>query len=51
MFIYEVIFLGHVVSKDGVAVDQSIIEAIKLWPSPTNNSEVRYFHGLASFYR
>ena len=30
----SVVFLGYVVSKDGVSVDQTKIEAIKSWPSP-----------------
>ena len=42
-------FLGHVVSKDGVMVDPSKIEAVKIWVRPTNVSEVRSFFGLASY--
>ncbi|XP_015159833.1 uncharacterized protein [Solanum tuberosum] len=44
-------FLGHVVSKDGVMVDPTKIEAVKNWVRPTNVSEVRSFVGLASYYR
>ena len=32
----SVSFLGHVVSKDGVMVDPSKIEAVKSWVRPTN---------------
>ena len=47
----SVSFLGHVVSKDGVMVDPSKIEAVKNWVRPTNVTEVRSFVGLASYYR
>ena len=47
----EVVFLGFVVSGQGVEVDESKIEAIKNWPNLVNVSQVRSFHGLAGFYR
>ena len=47
----SVSFLGHVVSKDGVMVDPSKIEAVKSWVRRTNVTEIRSFVGLASYYR
>ena len=32
-------------------VDEEKVKAIREWPTPTNASEVRFFHDLASFYR
>jgi hypothetical protein len=44
-------FLGFVVSKRGIEVDEEKVKAIQEWPTPTTISQVRSFHGLASFYR
>ena len=47
----KLVFLGFVVSTQGIRVDEEKIRAIQEWPSPTSVSLVRSFHGLASFYR
>ncbi|KAD5508936.1 hypothetical protein E3N88_16639 [Mikania micrantha] len=47
----QVMFLGHLVSYQGVQVDQEKISAIQNWPIPTNVKEVRGFLGLTGYYR
>ena len=47
----EVIFLGYVVTANGIQMDPSKIEAIINWPIPQSIHDIRSFHGLASFYR
>jgi len=48
-FTPQVTFLGYVISKDRIFIDQGEMKAIKSWPTPTTITEVRSFHGLASF--
>ena len=47
----EVSFFGHLISKDGIAVDPNKIEAVVNWERPTNVHKIRSFLGLASYYR
>ncbi|PIK36128.1 hypothetical protein BSL78_27040 [Apostichopus japonicus] len=47
----NIVFLGFVISADGIKVDEEKVKAIKEWPSPKTVGEVRSFHGLAGFYR
>ncbi|XP_027156138.1 uncharacterized protein LOC113756798, partial [Coffea eugenioides] len=47
----ELSFLGHKVSKEGIAVDPAKVEAIMMWKQPETPTEVRSFLGLAGYYR
>jgi len=47
----EVVFLGHVISENGISVDPKKIEAVLRWERPTNVTEIRSFLGLAGYYR
>ena len=48
---HEVNFLGHVVSRNGVSMQQHKVEAVRQWPVPQSVKDVRAFLGLAGFYR
>jgi hypothetical protein len=47
----RVVFLGYVVTPQGIEVDEAKIEAIKIWPITATLTQLRCFLGLAGFYR
>jgi hypothetical protein len=47
----EVHFLGHVVSAEGIKVDDRKIAAVAEWPVPTDVGKLRSFLGLANYFR
>nr|GEV61053.1 retrotransposon protein, putative, unclassified [Tanacetum cinerariifolium]GEW07402.1 retrotransposon protein, putative, unclassified [Tanacetum cinerariifolium] len=47
----EVNYLGYVISANGVAVENSKVQAVLSWPTPKSAKGVRGFLGLAGYYR
>ena len=47
----QVSFLGHIVSKEGVAADPDKTKQVANWPTPSSKREVQQFLGLANYYR
>ena len=47
----SVVFLGHVLSKNGISPNPEKVSKVKDWPVPKSAKEVHSFLGLASYYR
>ena len=50
-FKQEIHYLGHVISKNGVATDPEKIKCVKEWPQPNTCKDVLSFLGFAGYYR
>jgi hypothetical protein len=46
----ELVYLGFIVSKEGLKMDPEKVKSIVDWPMPRCTFDVRSFHGLVSFY-
>ncbi|GBG80326.1 hypothetical protein CBR_g30694 [Chara braunii] len=47
----ELEYLGHYVTPQGIRPLADKIEALQVWPDPTNTTDVRSFMGLAGYYQ
>lgn len=47
----ELMFLGHIISTEGIKMDPEKIKAIQEWPTPKCVKDAQAFHGLANYYR
>ncbi|KAK3541248.1 hypothetical protein QTP86_016912 [Hemibagrus guttatus] len=44
-------FLGYVITRQGVEMDVTKVQAVTEWPSPTTVKELQCFLGFTNFYR
>jgi hypothetical protein len=44
-------YLGNIFSKEGLEIDPDKVEAVRSYPKPTNQTEVRSFLGLTNFLK
>jgi hypothetical protein len=50
-WISEVLFLGHIINRDGLAVDPKKVEVILDWKAPKDVRGIKSFIGMAGYYR
>jgi hypothetical protein len=51
LWLKQVAFLGHVISKGGISVDLSKVQYVLSWKAPTSVSDIQSFLGLAAYYQ
>jgi hypothetical protein len=49
--VQEVIYLGLIISTDGIRMDPRKIKAVREWETPQNVKDIQAFIGFANFYR
>ena len=45
----ELVFLGHVISRDGIKADPKKVHAVSNLPQPTNKTELQKFFGILNY--
>jgi hypothetical protein len=50
-WISEVLFLGHIINRDGLVVDPKKVAAILDWKAPKDVRGIKSFIGMAGYYR
>jgi hypothetical protein len=50
-WIHEVLFLGHIINRDGLAVDPKKVADILNWKAPKDVRGIKSFIGMAGYYR
>ena len=50
LFWWQIAYLGHTVSAQGIATDKGKVEVIKKWPVPTNITEIQSSLGFMGYY-
>lgn len=47
----EVLFLGHVVSGEGICPNPALVRDVQLWEAPNTLQELQAFLGMCNYYR
>jgi hypothetical protein len=50
-WISEVLFLGHIINREGLAVDMKKVMAILDWKAPNDVQGIKSFIGMTGYYR
>jgi hypothetical protein len=50
-WINEVLFLGHIINRDGLAVEPRKVAVILDWKAPEDVRGIKSFIGMAGYYR
>jgi hypothetical protein len=50
-WIDEVLYLGHIINKEGLAMDPKKVADILNWKAPTDARGIKSFIGMAGYYR
>lgn len=46
-----IMFLGYVISQNGVKMDEGKVRSVTKWPAPTVVKELQHFLGFTNFYK